>query len=97
MAVFSHSDCSAVAKDPRLSAKRTERMLFTLPVERQAEFKELVRMLGLWMIFIDPPEHTRMRKLMNKGFTQGAAEALRPQVETIVDRILEPLDAHQRG
>lgn len=91
-AVFSHADCSAVAKDPRLSAKRTDRMLFTLPLSRQGEFKEFVRMLGLWMIFIDPPEHTRMRKLMNKGFSQSAAEALRPQVENIVDKILNRLN-----
>lgn len=90
-AVFSHADCSGVAKDPRLSVKRTERMLFTLPENRQDEFKELVRMLGLWMIFIDAPEHTRMRKLMNKGFSQPSAEALRPQVGKIVDRILDRL------
>src|SRR5271168_2536201 len=67
-AVFHHAECSAVAKDPRLSVRRTEGMLFTLPPERQNDFKELVHMLGLWMIFIDPPEHTRMRKLMNQGF-----------------------------
>jgi hypothetical protein len=48
-------------------------------------------MLSLWMIFVDPPEHTRMRKLMNKGFSQSAAEALRPQVEKIVDGILDRL------
>jgi cytochrome P450 len=91
-AVFSHADCSAVAKDPRFSVKRTSGMLFTLPAERQGEFQELVRMLGLWMIFIDPPEHTRMRKLMNKGFSQAAMEALRPQVEKIVDKVLESLN-----
>ena len=90
-AVFSHADCSAVAKDPRLSAKRTDRMLVTLPFDRQDEFKQLVRMLGMWMIFIDPPEHTRMRKLMNKGFSPSATEALRPQVEKVVDKILESL------
>ncbi len=91
-AVFSHADCLALAKDPRVSAKRIDRMLLTLPLDKQADFRELVRMLGLWMIFIDPPEHTRMRKLMNKGFTQPATEALRPQVEAIVVRILAPLD-----
>jgi cytochrome P450 len=90
-AVVSHADCSAVAKDPSLSVRRTGGMLFTLPADRQNEFKELVRMLGLWMIFIDPPEHTRMRKLMNKGFSQEAAETLRPHVERIVDRILDSL------
>jgi cytochrome P450 len=43
------------------------------------------------MIFIDPPEHTRMRKLKSKGFGPAAAEALRPQVEKIADRVLHPL------
>ncbi|MGO9120710.1 MAG: cytochrome P450, partial [Desulfomonilaceae bacterium] len=90
-AVFSHADCLAVLKDPRLSAKRTDHMLFTLPTSRQGEFKEVVRMLGQWMLFIDAPEHTRLRKLMNKGFGQSVAEALRPQVERIVSRILDPL------
>jgi cytochrome P450 len=90
-AVVSHAECSTVAKDPRLSVRRTGAMLVTLPVERQDEFKELLRMLGLWMIFIDPPEHTRMRKLMNQGFSQPAAQALRPQVEKIVDRVLDSI------
>jgi cytochrome P450 len=90
-AVFSHAECSAIAKDPRLSAKRIDRMLVTLPMDRQDEFKELVRMIGMWMIFIDAPEHTRMRKLMNKGFSPSSAEALRPQVEKIVDKILDPI------
>jgi cytochrome P450 len=91
-AVFTHADCSALAKDPRLSAKRIDRMLFTLPPQRHAEFSDLVRMLSLWMIFIDPPEHTRLRKLMNQGFGQPAAEALRGHIEEIVDRMIEPLD-----
>jgi hypothetical protein len=47
-------------------------------------------MLGLWLIFMDPPEHTRLRKLLNKGFSPAAIEALRPQVEAIVDRMLKP-------
>jgi hypothetical protein len=51
-------------------------------------------MLSLWLIFMDPPEHTRLRKLLNKGFSAAAIEALRPQVETIVDQMLAPL---QRG
>jgi cytochrome P450 len=90
-AVFGHAECSAVAKDPRFSVRRTEGMLSMLPADKQGEFKELVRMLGLWMIFIDPPEHTRMRKLMNAGFGQAAAEALRPQVEKVVDKYLDSL------
>jgi cytochrome P450 len=90
--VFAHAECSMLAKDPRLSAKRAQQMLLPLPLSRQAEFSELARMFGLWLIFMDPPEHTRLRKLLNKGFSPAAVEALRPKVEEIVDRMLKPLD-----
>jgi cytochrome P450 len=89
-AVFDYPDCSFL-KDARLSAKRTGAILLALPPEKRAEFSELARMLGLWMLFIDAPEHSRLRKLMNKGFSPAVAESLRPQIETIVDRMLEPL------
>jgi len=88
--VFSHAECSSVAKDPRCSAKRAQQMLLPLPLSRQSEFKELARMLSLWLIFMDAPEHTRLRKLLNKGFSQAAVEGLRSQMEEIVDRMLTP-------
>ncbi len=92
--IFSHAECSSIAKDPRLSAKRARQMLLPLPLSRQSEFSELARMLSLWLIFMDPPEHTRLRKLLNKGFSAAAVEGLRPQAEAIVDQMLKPL---QRG
>jgi len=90
--VFSHAECASVAKDPRCSAKRAQQMLLPLPLSRQSEFQELARMLSLWLIFMDAPEHTRLRKLLNKGFSQAALEGLRPQMEDIVERMLRPLD-----
>ena len=89
--IVSHAECSSIAKDTRLSAKRAHQMLLSLPLSRQSEFAELARMLGLWLIFMDPPEHTRLRKLLNKGFSAAAVEGLRPQVEAIVDQMLKPL------
>jgi cytochrome P450 len=89
--IFSHAECASIAKDPRLSAKRAKQMLLPLPLSRQSEFSELARMLSLWLIFMDPPEHTRLRKLLNKGFSAAAVEGLRSQAETIVDQMLKPL------
>jgi cytochrome P450 len=89
--IFSHAECSSIAKDPRLSAKRAKQMLLSLPLSCQAEFSALAHMFGLWMIFMDPPEHTRLRKLLNKGFSPAVVEGLRPQVEAIVDKMLSPL------
>jgi cytochrome P450 len=89
--LFGHAECSSIAKDPRCSAKRAQQLLLPLPLSRQAEFNELARMFSLWLIFMDPPEHSRLRKLLNKGFSPAAIEALRPQIEDLVDRMLRPL------
>jgi len=39
---------------------------------------------------MDAPEHSRLRKLMNKGFSPSGMEALRPRIERIVDSMIEP-------
>lgn len=90
-AIFSHADCSTAIRDVRLTAKRAGMFLLTVTPERRAEFAELARLLGLWMLFIDAPEHTRLRKLMNRGFSPAIVESLRPQVEAIVNGMLDPL------
>ena len=90
-AVFGHGVCSSLIRDPRLSARRSGVLVRALPRERQPEFGELVRMLGLWLLFLDTPEHSRLRKLMNKGFSPAVVEGLRPQIQAIVDRMLETM------
>jgi cytochrome P450 len=95
-AVFKHADCSTFLRDPRLSAKRTSTLIDEFPVEKQREFAELARTFSLWMLFYDAPEHTRLRKLMNKGFSPVVIDSLRPQVEKVVDRLLIPLRKNQR-
>ena len=90
-AVFRHGVCSSLIRDSRLSARRSGVLLRALPPERQPEFGELARMLGLWLLFLDAPEHSRLRKLMNKGFSPAVVEGLRPQIQAIVDRTLETM------
>lgn len=90
-AVFSYADCSTAIRDSRLSAKRTGMLLLTLPKDYRARFAALSGMLGLWMLFMDAPEHSRLRKLMNKGFSPAIVESLRSHIESIVDRMLEPI------
>src|SRR6516225_4918383 len=89
-AVFKHSDCSTFLRDPRLSAKRTGALIDEFAGNEQKEFSELARTLSLWMLFFDAPEHTRLRKLMNKGFSPAAIESLRPRVEKVVEGMLMP-------
>lgn len=50
---------------------------------------------GLFMLQQDPPNHTRLRKLVSKAFTPRAVERLRPRAQAIVDDLLDR--AAERG
>ena len=43
-----------------------------------------------FMLQQDPPNHTRLRKLVSKAFTPRAVESWRPRVRAIVEELLEP-------
>jgi hypothetical protein len=53
--------------------------------------EELKDMPGGGLIFLDPPEHTRHRRLVSPAFTPRAIESLRPRIATIVDAVLDDL------
>ncbi len=40
------------------------------------------------MLFTDPPDHTRLRSLVNHAFTPRAVEALRPRIEAFTDELI---------
>ncbi|MCH7709992.1 MAG: cytochrome P450 [Myxococcales bacterium] len=44
---------------------------------------------GLFMLLQDPPNHTRLRKLVSKAFTPRAIESWRPRIEAITDSLLD--------
>jgi cytochrome P450 len=41
------------------------------------------------ILHLDPPDHTRLRRLVSKAFTPRAIESLRPSIEVMVDRRLD--------
>jgi cytochrome P450 len=48
---------------------------------------------GMSMLDRDPPDHTRLRKLVSKAFTPRAIEALRPRITAQVDEMLDDVAA----
>jgi cytochrome P450 len=89
-ALVRYAECFKFLRDPRLSSAGRMRLLLSrLPPETRSSFAELERALEMWMLFLDAPEHTRLRKLLNKGFSPAVAEALRAQVEALVDGMLD--------
>ncbi|WP_174189608.1 cytochrome P450 [Nocardia barduliensis] len=55
--------------------------------------KENRMMRGLSMLDRDPPDHTRLRRLVTKAFTPRAIAALQPRVEALVDAALDRIAA----
>jgi cytochrome P450 len=45
------------------------------------------------MLSVDPPDHTRLRRLVSAAFSPRRIEALRPRVQAIVDDLLDDLAA----
>jgi len=45
------------------------------------------------MLNVDPPDHTRLRRLVATAFTVRRVEALRPRVQTIVNLLLDQIAA----
>ena len=50
-----------------------------------------MRYLNLWLVFRDPPAHTRLRQLMGRAFTMKAVEDMRGQVEEIAVMLIDRL------
>lgn len=43
------------------------------------------------MLVVEPPDHTRYRRLVSRVFTARAVEALRPQIEAVSDELLDAM------
>lgn len=75
----------------RLSSDRLRPFFASLPGPEAARIGDIVRYLSLWMVFKDPPDHTRLRRLAGKVFHVKSMHGMRPQVESIsawlIDRI----------
>jgi cytochrome P450 len=85
-----HSDVNALLRDRRLGRSyghvaSHEEWGRTPPPADQAAFWDL---LDVQMIDMEPPDHTRLRRLVTKAFTPRTVEALRPRIEEIVAGIV---------
>jgi cytochrome P450 len=74
-----------------MSSDRLRPYFATLPSAEGARIAQLARYLTLWMVFRDPPVHTRLRRLAAKVFNVRSIHALRRDVQAMTERLLEAL------
>lgn len=84
-ALMRYRDCALVLTDARFgsAAPPAIRGSSALPDDHP------LVVLGNSMLFLDPPEHTRLRGIVSKTFTRRAVDALAPRVEQLVDDLCD--------
>jgi cytochrome P450 len=87
-----YADVESVLRDPRFSADRTRAHLFQAFADRFP--RQLLQGPDGFrtMLMVDPPDHTRLRHLVNRAFTpRRVEERLRPRIEALVEELLDAL------
>ncbi len=91
-----YHDILAVLRDDRFSVDPRNATAFDeLREEAGDEPDFIMNAAGRVLLFTDPPDHTRLRTLVNKAFTPRTVERLRRHISELVDGILE--DVAPRG
>ena len=84
--VTRYQDVHAVARDRRFSANRIDSFM---PPGTDEKTQAIRRYFTDWMVFTDPPEHTRLRKLFSRVFSPRSIAMLEPYIHRVTDEALE--------
>ena len=87
--LFRYEDVMQVLEDKRFGREghKVRDDIDTAPVPKA--YKGFSSMVSNWMVFRDPPNHTRLRLLVNKAFSPKTLENIRPAIIDIADGLLD--------
>jgi cytochrome P450 len=86
-----YEDVRRVCLDKDMSSDRLRPYFATLPPAEAQRIAEIMKYLSLWMVFRDPPEHTRLRRLTSKVFHVKSMQAMRPRFEALMQWLFESI------
>jgi cytochrome P450 len=83
-----HADVLLAFSDPRFSSERFGPPDFLVDDELR-QVAPLYQVSDLFMLFQDPPDHTRLRGLVAQAFSAKMIEGMRPRIQATVDELLD--------
>jgi cytochrome P450 PksS len=92
--VFHHDDAFQILKDGRFLKDMRKFIPQQTNQETRRENASINRLVK-WiknnpnMLSVDPPDHTRLRRLASKAFTPRMIEGMRPSIQKIADELLD--------
>ena len=93
--ITSHPELDAAFRNPRFSTERMGAFKARLTGSRAEALAKAVELLDGWMLFHEPPEHTRLRAPLSRAFTVRTVRSLEAEVRAICESLLDafPTDA----
>lgn len=98
-----HADANELLRDPRLSSSEDHVDLDTLrlgPLRRVLGRSDVVESGPFFeqalLLFMDPPDHTRIRTSVNRAFTPRRVHELEGRIRTIADELIDPIESAGR-
>lgn len=85
-----HEEVLAILRDRRFSSRNLTFGSATaepIPAEALGALEEVL-LVGV-LVFSDPPDHSRLRRLSNRAFVPKIVQGMRPRIEQIVDSLLD--------
>ena len=82
-----YDDVRAVLGDSRVSSDRLKAEALKLQLEADPDIRVDPEQRS--MLMVDPPDHTRLRSVVNRVFTPRRVAELRPRIEAAVDGMLD--------
>lgn len=83
-----HADVLTAFTDPRFSSDRFGTPDWFEP-DYALQIKPLYDITNLFILFMDPPDHTRLRGLVAQAFSAKMVESVRPKIQAAVDELLD--------
>jgi cytochrome P450 len=91
--VSRHADVDMVLRDARFSAQRTGGWVMR-GHEPRTELRGFQRLFARAMIFLDAPDHLRIRQVLSTAFRASDLQRLAPRLDQAIADRLDALDAH---
>lgn len=92
-----YDDCLRVLRDPSLSVEDRNATPLPMAEEMAGIFDERGERGSRAILNLDPPDHDRLRRIVQKAFTPKMIEELRPEVERLVAKALDAVVARGTG
>jgi cytochrome P450 len=83
-----YQDIDSVLRNPHMFSDQRGAEIFN--TGRSGE--KFYRMMRRLLLYLDPPEHDRIRALLARAFTPRAVELRRPRVQQVVDDLLDQVE-----